>query len=148
MGTKLWSFYFIALYYGRYVSHRNHSNSRVSVNLCYMLFHRYQNIGFRWCSFLLVCIIEWKKHAIYPASPWWTLLCVVTLSQLPVNSHLSLIWICDKGTETLRHVWHEAEVRCYIWGEVYKQLSIEPLSSPSQWTLEYNELPLSPVYHQ
>lgn len=82
-----------------------------------------------------------KKQVTFKSSPWRTLLCVVTLSQPPVNSRLSFIWICDKGTETLRHVWHEAEVRCYIWGKVYKQLSIEPLSSPSQWPLEYNELP-------
>lgn len=108
-----------------------------------MFFHKYQNIGFRLFYLFPISIHHpVEKASNYYASPWWTFLCVVTLSQPPVNSHLSLIWSCDKGTETLKHVWHEAEVRCYIWGEVYKQLSIEPLFSPSQWPWEYDELPL------
>lgn len=49
----------------------------------------------------------------------------VTPSQLPppINSHLSLIWICDKGTRTLGHVRHAAEVRWWCEG-LYKDLSI------------------------
>lgn len=83
----------------------------LSLNLCYICLDQpVEKQAIDSCNHACLWHIFWSAIAVTPSQP-------------PINSHLSLIWICDKGTRTLGHVRHAAEVRWWCEG-LYKDLSI------------------------